>query len=105
MTGGPTASLIIGLLALAACSTTPPQSQADREARAACGERADTVVEKQNRGYFLTPNTQGGTPYSSTGVPFNPTPALVRQKQRDDLMNQCLNGSAANTGAVATPTH
>jgi hypothetical protein len=97
-------SLSLGVLTLAgltSCSSyQPPPPDPNQAAQTACGERADTVVEKQNRGYFMTPNTQQGTPYSSNGLVYNPIPALVREKERDDLANQCLHGSATNTGSV-----
>jgi hypothetical protein len=98
MTGRALTPLLL-LASLAACGSQPPSRENEATVNA-CRQRADAIYDKQNRGEVFFPNSQGSSPFSSSGAIVPPDAGLSQLKQRDDTINDCLRGSVANTGTV-----
>lgn len=82
------------LAGLAGCANTMQDRQ--REAtRAACRTQVDRAFEVQNRATFYRDN-QDNLPFSSYGLPSNPTAGLSLLHRRETEVENCVRGSSAN---------
>ncbi len=87
---------------LAGCGQ--PRSSAELERQQACGQQADRQFEKQNR-YLMSERDQTATPFSSSGLPGDPTRGLNDQYGRDRMVDDCMHSLSGTEPTVrpATP--
>jgi hypothetical protein len=92
---------LLGLApALGGCGLYTRPTAEDREARHDCDAEADRIFAARNR-YQLSERNSTDTPYSGNTLPSNPTAGLSDQYERDTLVDNCLNHSAAGEPAAA----
>ncbi len=96
-------ALLAGLLALGGCARPqPPLSLTERDAIAACRERANAVYDRLNRGQFYT--TQSNlAPNSSTGLVGDPTQVLSQRYAHDQMVRSCVRNTGGGSNAPAVP--
>ncbi len=82
---------------LAGCSQ--PRSGAELERQQACGQQADRQFEKQNR-YLMSERDQTATPFSSSGLPGDPTRGLNDQYGRDRMVDDCMHSLSGTEPTV-----
>ena len=90
------------LCSVAGCGQ--PRSGAELEQQQACGQQADRQFEKQNR-YLMSERDQTATPFSSSGLPGDPTRGLNDQYGRDRMVDDCMHTLSGTEPTVrpATP--
>ena len=91
---------LLAVALAAACSPPPPispQDRADRQARAACRERADAIYAQQNRGTIYGRQDERLTPFSSSYTPGVTTRGLGDQYGLDTMVADCLRNAQAQT--------
>jgi hypothetical protein len=69
------------------------------EQQQACGQQADRQFEKQNR-YLMSEQDQTGTPFSSRGLPGDPTQGLSDQYHRDRMVDDCMHSTPGTEPAI-----
>jgi hypothetical protein len=94
--------VLIGAVALSACSGAPQtgQAQADAETRAACQARAEQVYNQQNRGEIYSAPATVNTPYSANYVPAMSDRGLADLFVHDRMVSDCIR----NTGSGSDRT-
>ena len=96
------AAVCVLLSFLAGCGQ--PRTGAEQERQQACGQQADRQFEKQNR-YLMSERDQTATPFSSSGLPGDPTRGLNDQYGRDRMVDDCMHSLSGTEPTVrpATP--
>ncbi|MBE7212646.1 MAG: hypothetical protein INR65_16640 [Gluconacetobacter diazotrophicus] len=89
--------LLLMLLGLAACGSR--LSSADLERQQDCRAQADGQFDRQNR-YLMSERSQTDTPFSSSGMPGDPSRGLGDVFRRDRMVDDCLHST--DTAPVAT---
>jgi hypothetical protein len=97
----PAWAAVAALLLLGACAGAPHRSASDAAQLAACRDAADRVYAKQNRGELYETDrfdsTGRDSPFSVGTVPDVPSRGLAGAYQRDTMVSDCLNATAAAT--------
>jgi hypothetical protein len=79
-------------------------STASAGTRAACRQRADEVYSRQNRADIYRDDNfaanKRDTPFATTSVLGEPTRALSARYGREQLLDECMRGSAGNIGTA-----
>jgi hypothetical protein len=88
--------LLGGILMLAGCAGSAPQSRASAAQRIACGHRADEVFQLQNRGAVYQSDqyvsSTRDAPFSSLGTVGVQTTSLSDLYARDKIQSDCIDG-------------
>lgn len=102
------AGIALSALALSAC-TRPisfegnGQSSASPATQAACRQRADEVYSRQNRADIYRDDNfaanKRDSPFATSSVLGEPTRALSARYGREQLLDDCVRGSAGNIGS------
>jgi hypothetical protein len=82
--------ILAALLQLGGCGSR--LSSADLERQQDCRTQADHLFDQQNR-YLMSERSQTDTPFSSSGMPGDPTRGLDDQYRRDRMVDDCLHST------------
>ena len=88
------AGLLAGLAALAACAPrepTPAEATAD-----ACNKQANAVYDAQNRDQLIATD-QSLSPFSSTGLPDDPSAGLGAEYRHEQIVDDCISRRTGST--------
>ena len=67
-------------------------SPADLERQQDCRTQADHLFDQQNR-YLMSERSQTDTPFSSSGMPGDPSRGLDDQYRRDRMVDDCTHST------------
>jgi hypothetical protein len=88
--------LLGGMLMLAGCAGSAPESRATAAQRSACGRRADEVFQQQNRNAVYQSDqyvsSTRDAPFSSIGTVGQQTTSLSDLYARDKIQSDCIDG-------------